>query len=449
MMRLAVASLAALLLLAAPSPAIASGGNAGDAVALSFLGPAEHNTDHVLATVGGYHLIAHCEAEPGADAVALYANGPIGGADISLLMATDDNAPYQGFAETKQINFHQNDLVAGTSALTGHFARASGTVMIHTADRTIEITLNEVADARPGNDDCFVYGTAIDTRAATSRPGDAAELAYGGSPGGGYLKLAAAGPFEIEASCRPAPGGVRLSLAAERGPVARFSNAQIDEEGDATNFAAAQSGGKLPADAHGGNGQIVSASETQSGQFRRVAGTAFVTAGKDEVRVDYDGIADNSAGTCTIHGTATLVARHRRDRGDAVAVRSHLRPGSSTATVGGLGPYSFDARCERISGVKLELSENGPKTLDNYLSIEDTQDNPPFVPYIGGAVIPAKSPDVPLVFPFASPGTFARHDGTSFLESRRGLVGLTLDAVADARSSHRGCTIAGSATLAG
>jgi hypothetical protein len=133
------------------------------------------------------------------------------------------------------------------------------------------------------------------------------------NPGGptSATALATVGPSTIKADCDVQPGTTSMRLMANvAGPVGGEPGGSSDymhhehhSLGGAYTHRSGQVGMLTNTDT-----EIIAPTLTagNSGEVARTAGTAMLRTGSAVVQVDFNGVADNIAGACSLYGTATM-----------------------------------------------------------------------------------------------------------------------------------------------
>jgi hypothetical protein len=117
-----------------------------------------------IATVGPYTLKGQCLYDTSFFRVRLWVNGPAATADLMWGETQDDNT---------DLGTHSSGLLTSTntdtqivegvqSASTAiHYRRIAGTAILQSGSTLVQVDFNAVADARPSQGSCFLYGTAV------------------------------------------------------------------------------------------------------------------------------------------------------------------------------------------------------------------------------------------------------------------------------------------------
>jgi hypothetical protein len=125
-----------------------------------------------IATVGPYTIKGTCTNDtPSHWVLTLYANGPAGTANYTLIDTVNDNGLAGGgvLSNTASIPANQDAEIVGVSADTsyqsppdGNFQRYAGTVMLRSGSGLVQLDLNAVVDATSPSTfahPCSLYGT--------------------------------------------------------------------------------------------------------------------------------------------------------------------------------------------------------------------------------------------------------------------------------------------------
>jgi hypothetical protein len=370
-------------------------------------------------------------------------SGPATTEFIGGIDGVNDTSPFEPFVRKTALAAGSGRTVAVESSTSGDFFRTAGTIVLRSRSALVRIDYNAVADARSSKQDCFLYGTVTLAR-SSSTAGDATALSYRSRATAPprRVPLATVGPYKLSASCKALGDGGTLFHLLAKGPAGT-----IRVGGIATGNTISSQGYTYDFPVKAGRESDLFGVSLGNGVTDEEVATLLLTWKHGLIRFDVLELINVGGPHCTLYGTATL-AKARSSDGDMQALRFH-RGVRAHAKVANSGPYAFKARCRTGSfGVQLDLGEDGPQALDSFGAIDDLDDHFPATLTIGGAVIPAQSPNTALIFPSAQAGRYARHSGMSFLKSGSHLVELQANGTADNRAASRGCALYGTATLA-
>jgi hypothetical protein len=115
-----------------------------------------------LPTAGPYTIKAQCYIDFSADVhVRLYANGPAGTQNSLWSQTANNNTDHGNFSGGTAIAANTDAFILDITGGAGSFERGGGTTMLRTNTGVlVQVDFHAVADARFGQQSCFIYGTA-------------------------------------------------------------------------------------------------------------------------------------------------------------------------------------------------------------------------------------------------------------------------------------------------